>query len=150
MTDEPQDAPAETEPPAQDAPQPEPLLHLITRVPAEVQALIHAEASLAFAEIRHNLIRLAIAFGLIIGGGMVFGIAGIVSLGALVAALTPVVGAVWGAIITAVVALVAGAVLMAAGIAKIKQAPLAPRQSIANLQSHIESFKRKPDEKAKG
>lgn len=149
MTDQPSEAP-ETAAPAAEKPQAEPLLHLITRVPSEVQALIHAEVSLASAEIRQNLIRLALAFALMLAGGVIFGIAGVLSLGALVLALAPFVGPVWSSVITAVVALVAGGVLMVAGIAKMKRGPLAPRQSINNLQSYFESFKSKSDKKAKG
>lgn len=129
---------------------PDPLLQLVARVPREVQTLIEAEAKLASAEIRHNLQRLAVAFALILAGGIVFGIAGISSLGAIVAALAPVVGPVWSAIITAIVALVAGGALMAAGISRMRNGPLAPRRSITNIQKHIESLKRKTDGTAKG
>jgi uncharacterized membrane protein YqjE len=142
MTDLPPDPP-----PASAA---DPLLQLVARVPREVQELVEAEVRLASAEMRSNLQRLAVAFALILAGGIVFGIAGISVLGAVVAALAPVVGPVWSAIITAIVALVAGGALMAAGILRMRNGPLAPRQSITNIQKHIESLKRKTDGTAKG
>lgn len=132
------------------APAADPLLQLVARVPREIQDVVEAEVRLASAEVRNNLQKLAIAFALILAGGIVFGIAGISVLGAIVAALAPVVGPVWSAIITAIVALVAGGALVAAGIQRMRNGPLAPRQSITNIQKHIESLKRKTDGTEKG
>jgi len=151
MTDQPPEAELpEAEPELPREPAADPLLQLVARVPREVQALAEAEVRLASAEIRRNLQGLAQAFALILAGGIVFGIAGISVLGAIVASLAPVVGPVWSAIITALVALIAGGALMAAGVLRMRNGPLAPRQSITNIQKHIESLKRKTDGTAKG
>lgn len=148
MNDQPPDPAAEPDAAPEADAQRESLLALAARVPVEVKALITAEANLASAEMRRNLTGLALAFAFILAGGIVFGIAGISVLGGIVAALAPYVGPVWSALITAATALVAGAALMAAGIRKMKHGPLAPRQSITNLQRHIESLtpqSRKPE-----
>ncbi|WP_416908886.1 MAG: phage holin family protein [Polymorphobacter sp.] len=123
----------------------DPLLDLIARVPREARALAEAEVALASAEIRRNLIGLALAFAFILAGGIILGIAGISLLGALIAALAPVVGPVWSAVLTAATALVAGGGLMIVGIRRLHHGPLAPRQTMANLKASLESLKRQPD-----
>lgn len=133
-------------PPPEEPPKPsDPLLDLIARVPREARALAEAEATLASAEIRRNLIGLALAFAFILAGGIIFGIAGISLLGALIAALAPLFGPVWSAILTAATALVAGGGLIVLGIRRLHHGPLAPRQTMANLKANIESLKRQPD-----
>jgi hypothetical protein len=131
---------SEPMPDAQQQDTSDPLLALVRRVPAEVQALLSAEVQLATAEVRQNVGRLGLAFAIILAGGIIAGVAGIALLGALIAALAPYVGPVWSSLITAAVALVAGGGLVAAGISRLRSGPLAPRQAIANLRNHAESI----------
>ncbi len=118
----------------------DPLLDLVRRVPAEVQALISAEVQLATAEIRSNAGKLVLAIAIIIAGGIIVGVAGIAVLGAIVAALAPLVGPVWSSLITAAAALLIGGALMMIGLKRIRSAPLAPHRAIANLKNHADSI----------
>ncbi len=146
MTGERQEAP-----PVTPLPEPEtanlagehvdPLWAVASRVPSEVRALIVAEANLASAEVRYNIGRLALAFAIIMAGGIVFGVAGIALLGAVIAALAPYIGPVWSSLATAVFAFVVGGGLVAAGIVRMRDGPIAPHRALNNLRNHAESLK---------
>ena len=105
----------------------------------EARTLFGAEIALASAELRLNAIRLAIALALMLAGGLMLGTAGVALLGALIAALAPHIGPVGAALVTALAALVAGGILVAAGAARLRNAPLAPRRAIANLKKTTDS-----------
>lgn len=137
MTDTPPQSPGAA-PPTADSP--DPLWMLAARLPSEAIDLITAEANLATAEVRYNFGRLALAFAIIMAGGIIFGVAGIALLGAVIAALNPYLGPVWSSLLTALVAAIAGGALMAVGIVKMRDGPLAPRKAMHNLRRHAESL----------
>jgi len=126
---------SEPDPPAQPS-----LLALILALITDVRSLFSTEIALATAEVRFNVGRLALAFAIILAGGIIFGVAGIALLGALIAALSPSFGPVLSSLITAAVALVAGGGLMAAGISKMRHGPLAPRRALTNLKTYADSM----------
>ncbi|GGI88542.1 hypothetical protein GCM10007973_26120 [Polymorphobacter multimanifer] len=130
----------ETSPDPQRPDTTDPLLALVRRVPAEVQALLAAEVQLATAELRQNVGKLVLAVAIILAGGIMAGVAGIAVLGAIVAALAPLVGPVWSSLITAAAALLIGGALIMLGLSRIRSAPLAPHRAIANLKQHADSI----------
>jgi hypothetical protein len=115
------------------------LLALLLGIFADIRTLFSTEIQLATAEVRFNFGRLALAFAFILAGGIIFGVAGIALLGALIAWLTPSFGPVVSSLLTALAAFVAGGVLMAAGISKMRSGALAPRRALANLKAYAAS-----------
>jgi hypothetical protein len=116
------------------------LLALLLGTVADIRTLFSTEIQLATAEVRYNVGRLALAFAIILAGGIIMGVAGIALLGALVAALSPSFGPVISSLITAAVAVITGGGLMVAGITKMRTGPLAPKRAIANLTSYANSL----------
>jgi hypothetical protein len=116
------------------------LLALLLGTIADIRTLFSTEIQLATAEVRYNVGRLALAFAIILAGGIIMGVAGIALLGALVAALSPSFGPVISSLITAAVAVITGGGLMFAGIMKMRTGPIAPQRAIANLKSYANSL----------
>ncbi|WP_439532707.1 phage holin family protein [Polymorphobacter sp.] len=127
------------------APKEPSLVGLILGVITDIRTLFSTEIQLATAEVRFNIGRLAVAFAIILAGGIIFGVAGIALLGALVAALSPSFGPVIGSLITAAVAAITGGGLLAIGITKMRTGPLAPRRALANLRTYADSVGKKQE-----
>ena len=114
---------------------------LLRRLVDDLLNLVRSELRLAGGEVRANLAGALGSLGAIVVGGLLISVAMLCLLGAGVAFLAQSVGIVAAALIVAGGATLLGAILIIAGIAKLKATELVPRRAVANLRRDAETLK---------
>ena len=118
-----------------------PLSALFRQIADDATLLARTEVKLARAEVAENVGKLARPVVMIVAAALL-GIAVLFTLmGAAVAALTPLVGPAWAALIVAAVVGLIAYLLLQAGLSGFKSIDLAPKRAVASVKADAAAAK---------